>query len=68
MEQCYEYLGCQKEDCIMRQRLDNKQCWEVEGTLCSAHAIEIMQKHRGKKIDVCIDCIYYKAVKCGDIK
>ena len=32
MEPCYEYLGCDKKDCIMHGRKKTKLCWEVEGT------------------------------------
>jgi len=42
---------------------DNKNCWEVEGTLCNHHGIEIMWGKTGNKIDACVHCIYYKAVK-----
>ncbi len=66
MEACYEYLGCNKEECIMHRRKDNKPCWEVEGTLCNHQGIQLMRdKLDGKKEDACIrsGCIYYKAAK-----
>jgi len=56
MEKCYEYLGCDKHDCIMYGKSDTK-CWEVEGTLCNHPGIELMKK---AKIDKCAYCIYYK--------
>jgi len=64
MEACYDYLGCDKQDCIMRGRKDNKTCWEVEGTLCNHDGIQVMMdKLGGKKENTCarIGCIYYKA-------
>lgn len=63
MERCYEYLGCKQTDCIMHQTSDTKQCWEVEGTLCSSHAVEYLMEQSGRKEHVCTNCIYYKAVK-----
>ena len=63
MEKCYEYLGCDKKDCIMYKRSDNKPCWEVEETLCCSPGVENMKKELGgKKINACVKCIYYKAV------
>ena len=67
MEACYEYLGCDKQGCIMHGRKDNKRCWEVEGTLCSYHGIQIVREdHAGKEKEVACArsyCIYYEAVK-----
>jgi len=66
MESCYEYLGCDMKDCIMHERKDTKRCWEVEGTLCNHHGIQIVRDNlAGKKEDACNHsvCIYYKAAK-----
>lgn len=67
METCHEYLGCNNRDCKMYGRKDNKRCWEVEGTLCNHHGIEIaMEKLTGKKKEeacALASCIYYKAAK-----
>ena len=71
MEACYEYLGCDMQDCIMHGRKDNKRCWEVEGTLCNHPGIQIIrEKLAGKnKEDACARsaCIYYKAAKDSGI-
>ena len=51
MEPCYEYLGCEKKDCIMHGRKDTNSCWEVEGTLCNHPGIQI-ERNRGLIGDV----------------
>ena len=58
MEKCYEYLGCDKYDCVMYGKSD-VNCWEVEGTLCNHPGMELMEK---AKINKCVYCVYYKAV------
>ena len=66
MEPCYEYLGCGQKDCIMYGRKDTERCWEVEGTLCNHHDIQIFWDNvSSKKEDACnrSGCIYYKAIK-----
>ena len=70
METCYEYLGCDKEDCIMHGRKDNKRCWEVDETLCcNPVALLAREKLGGKKEDSCARsaCVYYTAAKGGGI-
>ena len=70
MEQCYEYLGCYKKDCIMYGQEDSYSCWEVEETLCNNPAMQIMwDKLSGKKEDACnrSGCIWYKAAKDSGI-
>ena len=50
MEACYEYLGCDKAECIMHGRKDTKCCWEIEGTLCNHPGIKIVRgETAGKK-------------------
>ena len=65
MESCYEYLGCDKKDCIMYKEKSDQRCWEVEGTLCNHPGIQFMREElEGKKKEhSCINsaCIYYKA-------
>ncbi len=67
MEACYEYLGCDKTDCIMHGRKDTNRCWETEETLCNHPGIQIVrEKLVGKtKEYACArsGCIYYKAAK-----
>lgn len=63
MESCWEYLGCGKTTCVMHGRKD-LHCWEVEGTLCNNHAIEIlMARQHATKADACAHakCLYYEA-------
>jgi hypothetical protein len=70
MEKCYEYLGCNKYRCIRHGINDSRQCWEVEGTLCNSHCIELMRKRTtGPKKEACIssNCIYFKAAKSRGI-
>jgi hypothetical protein len=66
MEPCYVYLGCGEKDCPMHGRKDTKRCWEVEGTLCNHHGIQIIRdKLAGKKENACnrSGCIYFKTAK-----
>lgn len=69
MEACYVYLGCEMVNCIMQGQKNNKRCWEVEGTLCNHHGIEIIRKALAgrNKEDICMrsHCIYYRAAKEG---
>jgi len=58
MEKCYEYLGCDKKDCVMYGNKNEVKCWEVPGTLCNHPGMELIEK-KGK--DKCKYCIYYKA-------
>ena len=71
MEACYEYLGCDKKECIMYGRKDTKRCWEIEGTLCNHPGIQIVRDRLAgkKKEEACIrsGCIYYKAAKARGI-
>ncbi len=57
MEKCYEYLGCDKYSCTMRNKDDDVNCWELEDTLCHHPNMELM-KDLGK--GKCEYCIYYK--------
>jgi len=66
MEKCYEYLGCRKYNCIRHGIKDNRQCWEVEGTMCNSHSFELIRKRiNGPKKEACLrsSCIYFKAAK-----
>ena len=66
MEACYEHLGYDETDCIMHGGKDTKRCWEIEGTLCNYHGIQIVRdKLAGEKEDSCVRCacIYYKAAR-----
>jgi len=56
MEKCYEYLGCDKKDCVMYGNKNEVKCWEVPGTLCNHPGMELIEK-KGK--DKCKYCIYY---------
>lgn len=66
MEECYEYLGCDKKDCVMYGRKDGTRCWEAEGTLCNHIGVKLaMEERTGKKEDACAEsgCIYYQMAK-----
>ncbi len=70
MEACYEYLGCDKKDCVMFHRGADARCWEIEGTLCNHHGIEIARKKLGtRKQDACVrsGCIYYELAKIRNL-
>ena len=60
MEKCYEYLGCDKYDCVMHGSSDDIECWEVEGTLCNHQGLELIKNIDKEK---CAYCIYYEASK-----
>ncbi len=63
MEKCYEYLGCDKHDCIMRDREDEVNCWEMEGTQCHHPGMKLMLEYTKDK---CQFCIYRRFAKtCG---
>lgn len=61
MEKCYEYFDCLKLDCIRRENED-KQCWEIDGTLCDTHCriVDIMKSELESKILDCEVCIFYQ--------
>lgn len=66
MEECYKYLGCQENDCIMFKTKEKVYCWEIDGTLCNHKGIELIRKKLKKtKVDTCIKsaCIYFKAAR-----
>ncbi len=60
MEKCYEYFNCTKTDCPMYGRKD-VNCWEIEETLCSHPALELIRKRIGIKIEACEKCIYFQS-------
>ena len=57
MEKCFEYLRCRQKDCVMHEREDGVNCWEVKETLCSHPSMEILTRRRKNK---CTYCMYYK--------
>jgi len=61
METCYEFLDCDKIDCIKRT-IDDLQCWEIEDTSCHAHSNLSVQLQAlvKNKVDACSSCNYYK--------
>jgi hypothetical protein len=63
---CYEYLGCFERECIMYGRNDDEHCWDVDGTLCNNHVVQLIrEKFSGKKEDACArsQCLYYNTAK-----
>jgi len=61
MEKCYEFLFCEVEDCARRE-VEDKQCWEIEGTSCYGHS-DLFSNFRlliEGKMDACKKCSYYK--------
>jgi len=56
MEKCYEYLGCDKFECIMYGKTGNTKCWEVDATLCNHPGMELF---KNKALNKCEYCIYY---------
>ena len=61
MEKCYEFLFCEKTDCI-RRGIEDRQCWEIEGTACYEHGgiFENYLALTEQKIEACKRCAYYK--------
>jgi len=61
MEKCYDFLDCDKLDCIRRET-DELQCWEIDGTLCYDHSEFFIQLRAlvNSKVDACRECNYYK--------
>ena len=60
MKKCYEFLYCEQMDCVRRD-IEDKQCWEIEGTSCYDHS-DIFTQYRAllaDKIDACSKCNYY---------
>ncbi len=62
MEKCYEYFCCMQEDCPAYKAPDNIDCWELEGTLCNSHGIEMIASKLGGKEYACEYCIYFRNV------
>ncbi len=50
----------------MQASQSEKQCWEVEGTLCNHHGIQLLRDRMKDmtKEEICIraSCIYYRYV------
>ncbi len=66
MEKCYEYFEGNQQDCIMRELVGDKFCWEVEGTLCVDHDREYLEEITDcTKEEACDSscCTYYKEFK-----
>ncbi len=61
MEKCYEYLGCEENECIMKSQDDDRQCWEVKDTLSNTHAIALSKHKCTSKEEACskVGCLYY---------
>ena len=62
MKRCYEYFECKQTDCPARKIPDNKQCWEVKGTLCNSHGVEEIDSILGGRLYACENCSYYQSV------
>jgi hypothetical protein len=65
METCYDYLGCEKTNCVMYGKTDGMPCWEVEGTVCNSLGFKLMKDEmEGETIKEYLchisGCIYYK--------
>jgi len=56
MENCKEYLGCNKKECIMFYKKTTR-CWEEPDTLCNNPCFELLEKLPRKKCDY---CMYYQ--------
>ncbi|RRJ84105.1 hypothetical protein [Aestuariirhabdus litorea] len=61
MESCREYFCCRRTNCVMYQREDGVNCWEMEGTLCNSPALQQIEEdtHKDKEAK-CDYCIYYR--------
>ena len=63
MDRCYQYFNCHNPKCKIYNTEDEKQCWEVEGTLCSSHLLEETLKVVGNKKDIFAGSMYFQFVK-----
>ena len=66
METCCEYLGCRQTTCVMYGVGHAAHCWQVEGTLCNHHGIELVRRKNDKDKEAACErsrCIYYRAAK-----
>ena len=62
MFSCFEYFACGQLDCN-KYNINNKNCWEIEGTDgCRAHteAMEWLREECGNNLEACKFCLYYK--------
>jgi hypothetical protein len=70
MEPCWEFMACERHDCIKFGRTD-KRCWDVEGTLCSHHTIQLRSAKAGEKHEFACsraNCLYCEAAKRLDVE
>ena len=59
MEQCYDFYDCKESECV--KRTDDRNCWEIEGTLCEEHVMDHIKKLvQISGGSVCEYCSYYK--------
>lgn len=61
METCYQFFKCKKTECVAH-KADGLKCWEIDGSLCSAHNddLNILQTLFEDKKEYCKLCFYYK--------
>jgi len=60
LQRCYEYFECSQDSCVAHGlKGEEKNCWEIEGTLCPSH---ILKEKIGKDIskDELCDLCFYK--------
>lgn len=57
---CYEYLSCEKHDCMMFLKEENNEtpCWDTEGTLCFDDRINSHINNGHDKSFFCENCLY----------
>ena len=58
-QRCYEYFNCWQEDCVAYDlKGDEKECWELAGTLCPSHTLSERIGKDISKDEVCDVCFY----------
>ena len=64
MEACHEYFNCIETDCKMFGGHAQKNCWEIEGTLCSHEGVRMARKVFSELTheEICVKtgCIYHR--------
>ena len=59
---CYDLFGCKKQECIMFDEGEKRDCWDVEPTLTPCTKIFKDSIKMQDKIVFCKNCLFYELV------
>ena len=59
---CHEFLECTEKDCVMFEKEEQKNCWEIAPVLTPCINREVGDIDPDKKFVFCRKCFYYKHV------